>query len=185
MTNRKAKKHPEYDNQVAFFQWVFFNRKQAPAEVVRDALSLCYANLNGAYLPRIPNEKGGSAWSPEAIRLSKSGMTEGIPDINLDWPGDRSVIDGGRQYGCERYAGLRIEMKAALVGEKKKELVESGNFLVHLSPSQKRKRELFISGNFRYVVCYSARQAIKAVVDYLGYPVEYYRSVNEFLEYLK
>ena len=180
----------EHDEQVTFFEFVKLNLVHSRNIELREALELCYSVPNGANLPKKKylkfNPKTGKqewkTWSPEAKWLIAEGMTEGILDINLDWPVTGFVkaeesenystglySGGGEFYYC--IPGLRIEMKVKYANGKKN----------YLSPEQKRKKELFEKAGYKVEVCYSAQEAIKTVVDYLPFPESDYQGLKEYL----
>ena len=152
----------EHYEQVTFFDWVRLNIECAPHEGVRKILKLCYAVPNGANLPKKKTRgKDGKwkTWSPEAKWLKAEGaLISGFPDINLDMP-VKDIKD--------MYAGLRIEMK-------------HGKGV--LSDGQKEKKELLEWACFKYAVCYSAAEAVRAVFEYLPFIENDYQGVKEFLK---
>jgi hypothetical protein len=153
----------EHDEQATFFEWVDLNRVYARDPNIRKALKLCYAVPNGAKLEKIKNKKG-DWWSPQANKLKKEGLEPGMPDINLDWP----VISGRlgiKEPPHDIKAGLRIEMK---YGKNK------------LSDFQKDKKYLLEQAGFKYEVCYSAQEAIRAVIHYLPFAEKDYQGSNNF-----
>ncbi len=85
----------------------------------------------------IPN--GGKRDKVVAIKLKQEGVKPGVPDINLDWP-------------SRGYNGLRIEMK---VGRKKP------------TPLQEEWIERLKKAGYMVLVCYSADEAIKSILEYL------------------
>jgi len=150
----------EHDNQVEFFLWVRTNELYNKKPEIRDAMGLCYAVPNGGMFPKRQNNKG-QWWSPVAKKMKAEGMTEGIPDINLDFE---------RSEQCGMH-GLRIEMKYRAISLSDKLMVKhrTGEYLVDLSREQKEKRLLFIKGGYKYVICYLAAEAKQAVMDYLPF----------------
>jgi len=92
--------------------------------------------------------------SREGQKAKLEGLTRGMPDINLDWP---TVLC--EPEGTIFIPGLRIEMK---FGKNT------------LSKAQKEKKELLEKANFKYCVCYSAEEAVKAVMTYLPFPEKDY-----------
>jgi len=155
----------EHDNQVSFFFWVRANRLYNKRPEIKAAMGLCYAVPNGGMFPKRQNNKG-QWWSPVAKKMKAEGMTEGIPDINLD----RSVDD---------LCGLRIEMKYRKGGLSDNLMVKhrAEEYLIDLSDEQKVKRLLLIQVGFRYVICYSTAEAKQAVIDYLPYDKNAYIEV--------
>ena len=145
---RSKRKEGEYLEQVKFFDWVRINRQYARNKQLREAMELCYSVPNGAAMPKQKNVKTGKWYSIVAKKMVKSGMESGIPDINLDY----SVVNG--HTSSDIYAGLRIEMK---YGKNT------------LSVNQKAKRILFEKAGYKYAVCYSAKEAINAIIEYLPF----------------
>ena len=184
----------EHDEQVTFFEFVKLNRVHSRNIELREALELCYSVPNGANLPKKKylkfNPKTGKqewkTWSPEAKWLIAEGMTEGILDINLDVP-ISGVVDYPSKIQIPMFefgihwitkndyfycvCALRIEMKVKYANGKKN----------YLSPEQKRKKELLEKAGYKVEVCYSAKEAIKAVVDYLPFPESDYQGLKEYL----
>lgn len=78
-------------------------------------------------------------------RAKATGMLAGVPDIFLP------VMRGG-------FGGLYIEMKRPKVGSASKGV---------LSTSQKEFIEYATSAGYAVKVCYGAKEAIEAVVDYM------------------
>ena len=90
------------------------------------------------YLYAIPND---IRTTPQrAMRAKKMGMRAGVPDLCLPVP----------RRGCH---GLYIEMKS-----------KKGR----LSTAQKDFLGFVGSAGYKIMVCYSAEQARKAILDYLG-----------------
>lgn len=179
----------EHDEQVTFIGWVKLNRSYAPSLEVREALQLCYA---------VPN--GGDRNIVVAKKLKAEGVEKGMPDINLDWSATyeycttdcssdelskiletirgcaftkiigepESILTGPKKNIIEAYFnGLRIEMK---FGKNK------------LTKEQKEKKLLLEKAGYKYVVCYSTAEAIKAVVEYLPFDLKDYQGVEEFIK---
>lgn len=147
----------EHDNQVEFFLWVRANELYNRKPEIKAAMGLCYAVPNGGMFPKRQN-KNGQWWSPVGKKMKAEGMTEGIPDINLD-----RAVDG--------FHGLRIEMKYRQVPLSDNLMIKhrADEYLVDLSNEQKEKLLLFIKGGFKYVICYSTAEAKQAVIDYLPF----------------
>lgn len=124
VTRRKKKTvYPsEFEQQCLVFQWAQWNVKKYPH------LKLLHSSLNGVKLS-----------IGQAIKAKKSGMTKGIPDINLP-------------FSCLEYTQLYIEMK---VGKNK------------LTDEQKELRELLLLGGAYYSVAYSAKEAIDTIEKYV------------------
>jgi len=97
----------------------------------------------------VPN--GGKRYIKTAIDLQKSGQEAGIPDINLDVPVKNSL--------GEWQPGLRIEMK---FGKNK------------LSKHQQEKKLYYEGYGFHYVICYSGKAAIEALINYLPFKRQEY-----------
>ena len=157
----------EHGNQVEFFLWVTANELYNKRPEIKAAMGLCYAVPNGGMFPKRQNNKG-KWWSPVAKKMKAEGMTEGMPDINLDVHTDK----GG-------YPGLRIEMKSRKtpLSDNLMKKHRAEEYLVDLSDVQKEKRLLLINAGFRYVICYTAAEAKKAVIDYLPYDKNNYIEV--------
>jgi hypothetical protein len=164
----------EHDEQKTFFDFVRLNRQHAPNPEVRKAMKLCYANQTGARMK-----------ITQAGKMKAEGMTKGVLDVNLDWP-----VEGSRYTGnpcCPydtfvEFCGLRIEHKyRAEVSDKIQAKIDTGNYLVDLSPEQKETRELLIEAGFKVVVSYSAVQSIKAMFEYLPFEAKDYAGLKEFL----
>jgi len=168
----------EHDEQATFFEWVRLNRTAAPSLEVRKALSRCYAVPNGAAMKE-----------SQRRRMSREGMENGIPDVNLDCPTCPRWMFGSHQLdvdlesfwsGC--LSGLRIEHKyRKSISAKIQNKIDRGDYLVDLSPKQKEKRELLIDAGYKVVVSYSAAQSIRAVFEYLPFEVNDYQGIKEFL----
>ncbi len=174
----------EHDNQVAFFTWVRANRLYNKRLEIKAAMELCYGNSNGGKRPHKltkygktmmrkygsipPKHIGKKGWfySPVAQSMVAEGLTEGIPDINLDQPVDN-------------LHGLRIEMKYRIKSLSDNLMIKhrAGEYLVDLSDEQKEKRLLLIKSGFRYVICYTTAEAKQAVIDYLPYDKNNYIEV--------
>lgn len=169
----------EHDEQKTFFDWVRLNRQYASNLEVRKAMKLCYAVPNGAHMTT--GQRG---------KMVGEGMTKGILDINLDMPvtvyeigssdpfvkearkyvkepsGVSNIIRKQRKKVTKLFAGFRIEMK---YGKNT------------LSKEQKEKKELLEEAGFQVAICYSAKEAIQAVIDYLPFQLADYVGVKEFL----
>lgn len=177
------KNQTEHKMQVAFFNWIRLNLEYGLNKELKKALSLCYANPNGAPMS-----------DTQRIWMVAEGMTKGMPDVNLDWP----VAGGGWVWAetvecpegetvdvdvkiTRSYHGLRIEHKHRdNVSPKIQAKIDTGNYLVDLSPEQKEKRELLIEAGYKYVVSYSTKQSIRAVFDYLPFEKKHYQD-REYL----
>lgn len=155
----------EHDNQVEFFLWVRANELYNRKPEIKAAMGLCYAIPNGGSFLRTKN-KNGKVWSPVAVKMIAEGLTNGIPDINLD-------------RGISGFHGLRIEMKYRRVPLSDNLMIKhrADEYLIGLSNEQKEKRLLFIKGSFKYAICYSAAEAKQAVIDYLPFDESNYIEV--------
>ena len=136
----------EHQEQVYFFNWVRRNIKFSKNEELKKVMGLCYSVPNGIR-------------STQGQKAKMEGLTKGMPDINLDYPQkrDKEVYIFGLYKTIENnvnYLGLRIEMKFG------------GNTL---SEKQKEKKNLLEEAGFKVVVCYSVKEAIQAVMDYLPF----------------
>jgi hypothetical protein len=120
---RKAVYPSEFDQQCLVFQWAMWNLKKYPH------LKLLHSSLNGVKLS-----------IGQAVKAKKSGMTKGIPDINLP-------------FACLEYTQLYIEMK---IGKNK------------LTSEQKELRDLLVMGGAFYSVAYSAKEAIDTIEKYVA-----------------
>jgi len=148
----------EHDEQKTFFDWVRLNRWMAPNKDVRKAMNLCYSIPNGAHM--------GKA---QAAKMLAEGMTKGILDINLDIPRENGYFKmntDGAPWIEDYFHGLRIEMK---FGKNT------------LTKEQKEKKALLEEAGFQVAVCYSAKEAIKTVFEYLPFTVDDYQGLNDFL----
>ena len=141
------RKMSEHQEQTYFFNWVRRNIKFAKNEELKKVMRLCYSVPNGIR-------------STQGQKAKMEGLTAGMPDINLDYPQkrDKDVYVCGFYKTIKdnvNYLGLRIEMKFG------------GNTL---SEKQKEKKNLLEEAGFKVVVCYSAKEAIQVVIDYLPFP---------------
>ena len=150
----------EHELQRNFFNWVRRNRKNSPNPVVKEAMELCHS---------VPN--GWNSNSHQGQKMKMEGLTAGIPDIHLPLRVlNSNYIKGTFAVVDDYYIGFWIETKyKASISPKIQKLIDTGNYLVNLSPEQKRKRELLIKTGHKYVICYSVAQMIKAVMDYLPF----------------
>lgn len=96
----------------------------------------------------VPN--GGKRNKNIARKMQNEGLEAGMPDINLDYP----VLTNPDSKLRLEYPGWRCEMK----------------FSTKLTALQKEKKALLEEAGFQYVICYSADEAIKALMDYLPFP---------------
>jgi len=151
----------EHDEQKTFFDWVRLNRQYAKNELLRKAMKLCYAVPNGSKFEKVRNKKG-QLWSPTGKKMKEEGLEKGMPDINLDWATPLNLNKLSKGW----WPSLRIEMK---FGKNK------------LTKEQREKKDLLEQAGFRVVVAYSAKEAIKAVVDYLPFKESEYQGLEEFL----
>ena len=149
----KKRTEHEYNEQVKFFNFIRFNLQYNKHREILHALNLCYSVPNGAAMPKQYDKKTKKSYSVVAMKMVKSGMSKGIPDINVDYP-------------VGSYHSLKIEMKW-------------GKNV--LSPFQAEKRGLIEAAGSKYIVCYSAKEAIQGLVDYLKFPGNCYQGLNEFL----
>ena len=153
----------EHDEQKTFFDWVRLNRYLAPSLEVRKAMKLCYSVPNGAHM--------GKA---QAGKMVAEGMTKGVLDVNLDWPvcdkwmfGQHPLDVCLESFWYEHTThGLRIEFK---FGRNK------------LTKEQREMKSLLEEAGYRVAVCYSAKEAVKTVFEYLPFKVEDYQGLKEFL----
>jgi hypothetical protein len=156
----------EHDEQKTLFDWIRLNREHAPNLEVRKALKLCYAVPNGFYSKshKVVND------------MKAEGLTKGILDVNLDWPVFNFICN------ANHLAGLRIEHKfRASISAKIQAKIDTGNYIVDLSPEQKEKRELLIEAGYKVVVSYSAVQSIRTIFEYLPFKIEDYQGIREYL----
>lgn len=116
----------EYDEQVAIFAWAEYAIKRYPD------LALLYATLNGVRLP-----------IGLAVKMSKAGLKQGPPDINLD------VARGG-------YFGLRVELKRSKGGK--------------LDDEQKKWIGRLLEGGYYAVVAKGATDGIAIIESYVKLP---------------
>lgn len=183
----------EHQEQATFFQFVRLNRKHAKHADLRAAMELCYAVPNGPKLEKQEylkwNKKTGKKekayWSPEGKWLKTEGLTEGILDVNLDWPSSYEYFDSSTLLvNGSSFNGLRLEFKYRNPHEatiKTREKMESGLYLVDLSKKQKEKRELLLKAGYEVKVVYLAVQAIRTVFEYLPFDIEDYQGIKEYL----
>ena len=164
----------EHDEQKTLFDWIYLNRDHAPNEQVRKAMKLCYSVPNGA-----------SMKSTQRLRMWREGLTKGILDVNLDWPicsQGMPVCSNAILSTTIFNPGLRIEHKyRAKISAKIQALIDTGNYLVDLSPEQKEKRLLLIEAGYHVVVSYSAVQSIRTIFKYLPFRAEDYQGIKEYL----
>jgi len=163
----------EHDEQKTLFDWIRLNRERAPSPGVRKAMELCYGIPNGAHMTKA-----------QAAKMKAEGMTKGILDVNLDWRAhDYIGVPGNKLIGrAIKYIGLRIEHKfRASISTKIQTKIDTGNYIVDLSPEQKEKRELLIEAGYRVVVSYSGAQSIRTIFEYLPFRVDDYQGIREFL----
>ena len=106
------------------------------------------------WLHAIPN--GGHRNIVTARKMKLEGVRKGVPDIFLDVP-----------KGL--YHGLRIEMKAPrLPGESEpRQSEEQTDWQIH-----------YLSQGYRYEVCWGAKDAIKAIENYLSLPDPAFKRAN-------
>lgn len=123
----------EHQEQVTFFQWW-----AAWAPTRRLDTRLCFAIPNGAKLPW-RRDSSGERYSPEAIKLLRSGLTPGVLDIFMAIP-------------RRGFHGLFIEMKAV-----------SGK----ASPEQLDFCHLVACQGYERVIAYGAAEAIRFAESYL------------------
>ncbi len=162
----------EHDEQKTLFDWIKLNREYAPNKEVRRALKLCYANPSGA-----------SMKDTQRLRMIREGMIKGIPDVNLDWPVFKKAERNPVYALVIKYSGLRIEHKyRAQISDKIQAKIDTGDYIVDLSPEQKEKRKLLIEAGYKYVVSYSAVQSIRTIFDYLPFKASDYQGINGFLK---
>ena len=137
----------EHGYQSAFFNWVRRNRKDSPNEGIRDALNLCYAVPNGLS-------------TNQSQKAKMEGLTKGMPDVNLDWASEREEENyWGNYETVDDCYGLRIEFK---YGRNT------------LTTDQKEKKVLLEKAGYKWVTCWTVKEAIEAVMNYLPFPVEDY-----------
>lgn len=123
----------EYNEQVTIFNWASLMANMHPE------LNNLFAIPNGAKLAWRKNSKG-QRYAPEALRLLKSGMKPGVPDMFLAYP-------------SKNYAGLFVELKV----NKNKPTKEQLEWMERLSKA-----------GYMCAVCYGAEEAIKTISEYLG-----------------
>lgn len=126
----------EYNEQVTLFHWSFIMSKEHPE------LELLFAIPNGAKLPWGRTNKG-KRYSAEAIKLIRSGLKPGVPDIFLP-------------VARQGYNGLFIELKY----NKNK---PSGN--------QKQMIDKLSKQGYLVSVCYGFEEAKNVICNYLSIPV--------------
>lgn len=116
-------KQLEYQSQCALFEWAASNEKKYPP------LALMFASANG-----------GKRNIITAMKLKKSGVKAGVPDIFLACPNKKK-------------AGLFIEMKA---GKNK------------LSDLQKDWHTKLIKAGYAVITCYDWQHAKDMIIGYLS-----------------
>jgi hypothetical protein len=183
--------------QTAFFDWVRLNLQYCRNPELKKAFGLCYAVPNGGAFRQVLDKNTGKWWSPEGKRMKAEGMTAGILDVNLDvssygWAGTdgnlytthdslKPIYDELFEDEVELH-GLRIEHKhRANISPKIQAKIDTGNYIVDLSPEQKEKRELLIEAGHKVVVSYSVKQSVKAFFDYLPFEEKDYQGIREYL----
>jgi len=136
----KKNKHPEHDAQVEVFEWAKVMSMKHPE------LELLHATPNGAFYG---GDKG--RWS-RAKKMRDEGVKSGVPDIFLPVP--MAYTDKTTGLANSMVAGLWIEMKA-----------EEGK----VSPEQEWWISKLEEYGYTVMVCYSADEAIKVIIDYLSW----------------
>ncbi|MDP2682023.1 MAG: VRR-NUC domain-containing protein [Deltaproteobacteria bacterium] len=116
-------KQLEHQEQVALITWAELNEKKYPP------LCNLFASANG-----------GKRNIITAVKLKKSGVKAGVPDLFLAWP-------------TKKYPGLFIEMKA----DKNK-----------LSEHQKEWHDRLKKAGYAVATCYSWIEARDMIIGYLG-----------------
>lgn len=141
----------EHDEQVAFFDWISLNISVLePASFNKVSIPGKNPELLKALSLCYAVPNGGKRHVVIAIKLKREGVRHGFPDINLDYP-------------VGRWHGLRIEEK---FGKNK------------LTKMQLIKKALLESVGFKYEVCYSAGEAVKALINYLPFRRQDYVGVK-------
>lgn len=110
-------------------------------------LGLLYAIPNGAKLPYMRNKKG-MRYSPQALRLKAEGMQSGVPDLHLP-------------VARKGYHGYYLEMK--IKGNKPR-------------PEQIKWHKMLREQGYLVDVPYSAEEAIRLLLGYMGLKGEYYEN---------
>ena len=116
-----ARKETEYLEQCKLFKMI--------RALNRPELKYAHASANG-----------GKRNITTAVKLKKSGVLAGIPDIFIPFP-------------CGDYHGLFIEMKSP-----------KGT----VSPAQRDALDYLFDKGYRVEVCYSAEYAFNVICDYIG-----------------
>lgn len=170
----------EHQEQTTFFDWVRRNREYALNLEVRKAMKLCYAVPNGAYYK--DDYKRG-------LIMREEGLTPGVLDVSLDQPVFKNYVvtkNGTPMVQLQKsdiWPGLRIEFKYRKppISKAIQEKIDTGAYLVDLSPEQKEMRKLLIGAGYKVSVVYSAAQAIREVFEYLPFDEKDYQGIKEFL----
>ena len=174
-----AKSGSEHAHQVAFFAWCAFAKNfgfiaawlwadgklegvvSKPENVV-PALEWIHAIPNGG--TRGDDEKS------RAVRggaLKAEGVRQGVADIFLPWPlYERIITETDMEMTVAKWCGLYIEMKKPSL-KPKKEGSKGG-----VSDEQKDFGEYAKSNGYGWIVCYSWREAAKAVQSYIEWGTE-------------
>lgn len=155
----------EHEEQVGFFAWVDANLLYNKNPAIKKAMGLCWANPNGGKRPKKKNQNG-MWYSVTAQKLQKEGLRVGVPDITID-------------IGTNKYNGLRIEMKYRKTPLSAPLMLQhrADEYITDLSPEQKKKRELLIEAGYKYKICYTTQEAIRATINYLPFEEKDYIGV--------
>lgn len=125
----------EHEAQCAAIEWAMWHENRYPG------LRWLHANLNGAKLP-YRKTRSGKRYSPEAIKLKKEGLKNGVSDLFLPVPRNG-------------YCGLWIEMK---VGNNKP-TEEQREFIADMNEQ-----------GFLAIVAWGSSYAIACIATYMNIP---------------
>jgi len=163
--DKLAKSGTEHAHQVALFAYAAVARmhgfhiadKWAESKLLQHLVSFEVKVPALEWLHAIPNggSRGDSVKSRKihGAQLKAEGVRRGVPDIFLPWP------------NCG-YSGLYIEMKKPSV-KPKRESSKGG-----LSKEQIKFKNYALGVGFGFIVCYSWKEAAKALQGYIENDIE-------------
>lgn len=143
---RAKPRHHEHEQQCLFFQMVRTHPK------TRDLV--IYSVPNSALAGSTLKDK------LRMVRAVKEGLTEGVPDINVDEPVD-VAWPKSKGHGEWMRHGLRIEMK-------RDDQNKNGTQKAKPTPAQLAIHEKLSQRGFVVAICYSATEAYQVLLDYLA-----------------
>jgi len=173
----------EHDVQAGFFVWVRANENYNKDIEIKRAMGVCFGIGNGGKRPqkltpygkkmiqkygrKPPKHISRKGWYYSTVgnTMKEEGLTEGIPDVFLS-------------VRTKEYPGMYIEFKYRKIPLSDNLMIRhrKNEYIVDLSDKQKEKRELFIRGGYKYVICYHVQEAKDAVITYLPF------NRNEYIE---